>query len=79
MDRKEVETALVRCRRLFRRAGIKPTDKYEVFSLDASIYHLADTAQQAREKAQALFSDTQKSVSVWSPLRAHIYHVNGDQ
>lgn len=76
MSRKEVENALVRCRRLFRRAGTKtPTNKYEVFSLDASIYCLADTAQQAREKARAIFSQTQKPISVWSPLRGHIYQV----
>jgi hypothetical protein len=76
MQRKAVENALLRCRRLYRRAGAKVgKDRYEVFTLAADHYVLADTLQDARQKAKDIFQQTGKAVSVWSPYRAHVFHL----
>lgn len=77
MDRKAVENALIRCRNLFRRAGTKVSkDRYEIFTLSADHYVLADTLEEAQQKAQDIFQQTGKAVSVWSPYRAHVFHIN---
>lgn len=80
MERKAVESALIRCRRLYRRAGAKTAkDRYEIFTLTADHYELADTLETARQKAQDIFTTTNQAVSVWSPYRAHVYHLNSEE